>query len=276
MLMRKNIVKIHYIPLAVIGVAAIALVVGLTLTLMQKTAPATNNVGEIYAPNYEVSANNGQPTSFVIRIKPGTKVDTVTATLEYNPADLEYVEADYSGSPFTTQIPAIKSGSTVTMQLALMGGGSVSGDSLIATMKFKSKKDGNHAVKLTAGNAAYNGVSTHPLVAGIAASSTNPNCRGANCVVATTAGQQGQDAKNDSNDSKASLHPVAQALTALGLPGPTSTRAAPWITGIVICIVMAGVIGAYWMIAKHKNFWPYGKKPIKTQGDNYDDQQTGP
>lgn len=267
--MKKLLLRIHHIPFIVIGVAVIALSIGLVLTLLQKSVPARVGTGDIYLTRYEVQAAKDQTVSFTVRISPGTKVDAVTTTLEYNPDDLEYKSTSYEGSPFTTQIPATKQSHTVTVQAARMGGETVSSDSVVAALTFTAKKDGNHAVSLNTGNAAYNGMPTHPLVAGKVVASSADDCNGANC---TAAGISSEDktakaaASQPANGSAVLLSPIEQVLQAAGLNAESARRSAPWVLGLVTCIILALLFGGYLLIAKRRQLWPFVPKSITIQG----------
>ena len=103
--------------------------------------------------------------SFNIRLLTKTPVDTVTATVGYNPDTLQYKDTTYTGSPFNSHIPAItEKSNSVTIQVAKLGGTTVSGDVIVASLLFSVKEDNAKTPVLTAGNSAHAGVALSPFI----------------------------------------------------------------------------------------------------------------
>jgi hypothetical protein len=128
--------------------------------------------GTLYVSPATTSVKNGSNFTASIRLNPGTAVDTVSAVLTYDTAKLTYVSINYSGSPFTTQLPKIESG-RIQVDSALLGG-TVSTDSLVANVTFTAKVgSGSSSLGLT-GNAVNGGTTTNPAVTGGTVNFTTP------------------------------------------------------------------------------------------------------
>lgn len=233
----------HHIPFVVFALAAIIMSAGLVVTLLQKTAPATT--GNIYLASKTAAAKTGEDVSFVVRISPGTTIDTVTATASYDSNVLTFKKATYADSPFSSQIPATQKGNTLTVQAAKLGGKGIKDDSYIATLVFTAKKQGTVNLKLIDGNAALAGVATHPTIDGKVVE-TPPST-----VTASGSGSQ-SGGNSPATTSPAIFRPAQALLSAVGLSTTTAARVAPWLTGLVICIVLAAVTLVVLLIYRHR------------------------
>lgn len=112
---------------------------------------------EFYVTPATTSVTAGQSFAVQVRINPGTTVDTVDVHIGYNPAVLQYVSADSSTSPFTTQVVANGGNGDIALTRTVLAPGSVSSDALIATVTFTALAS-NGTVPLTlTGNVAYQG-----------------------------------------------------------------------------------------------------------------------
>jgi hypothetical protein len=246
--------KPHHIPLIVMGFAVVVLSIGLVMTLLQRQAYVAS--GNMYIAALTQSIAKSEEVRVAVRISPGTRVDTVTASVTYDTDSLTYIKAVYTDSPFTTQIPAKTSGNTVTVQSAKLGGGVVEADALIATLLFTSKKDGASLPMLVYGNAAYAGTATSPTIAGKKADeSKNPLTTAQQ--TATTA--LGTAAQQDSS-TPALFVPFKNLLQSLGTDASTARNAAPWLAGILLSIVLTGAGIAAWFLYKR-----YKKKIVQEE-----------
>lgn len=251
----SRLMKPHHIPIAIIVLAALVLSTGLVLTLIQRPAPAST--GNIYLTTPTVTAEKDAEVRFTLRINPGARIDTVTATVKYDASKLSYKKAEYPDSPFASQIPATNKDSTVTVQVAKLGGQTVESDAFVATLVFTALKSGTHTLDLTAGNAAHAGVATNPALMGKA---VEQPIAGNGAAQAVTAAQASQNSTNSPNNSPLVLatNPVAGALQAIGVSKSAARQAAPWVGGLLALLVVAvlALIGRIIYKKKHETKEP--------------------
>lgn len=214
----------------ILGIIAIVLAAGLVLTLLQKTAPA--NTGNIYVTQASVSASQGAEVRYTLRITPGAAIDTITASAAYDSNDLTFKKAEYTDTPFSSQIPATDKNNVVTVQAAKLGGQTIQTDSFIATLVFTASKSGNHSIDLTDGNAARAGVATHPTVMGKVIEVT-PTRATDNTVTSA--------ADTATTPLATFSAPATALLKTLGVSSKTAEKAAPWVMGLITCLLL-GVI----------------------------------
>lgn len=158
----------RHLPYLIIAVIALALLVGLVMSLLQKDPHTTS--GNLYLTPKTASASKGSDISYTVRLSPDSPVDTVTATLSYDASKLTYKSVSYKNSPFSVQIPAITKSGSVTVQAAQFNG-KITTDSFVASVVFTALDNGSPEVKLV-GNAAYAGVATNPTINGAGGASS--------------------------------------------------------------------------------------------------------
>ncbi len=152
-----------HIAFFMIALVLIAYSVGLVLTLLQKGSLAhTGNL--YYSASNHGRVDKGSDISYTIRLAPGTAVDTITATLNYDPAKLAYKSVSYRDSPFNVQIPAVSKTGSLMIQSAKFNG-LVTQDSFVASVVLTSLDGGLPSVTFT-GNAARAGIATNPSING--------------------------------------------------------------------------------------------------------------
>ena len=139
------------------GVLSIALGVNLSL---KEVHSAT---GSMYMQT-PATAIKGKTVDIAVRINPGgALVDTVTATVGFDPTKFAYSRVSFVDSPFSTQMPTKVTNNSVMVTSSRLGG-TVDADSLVAIMSFTPR---NYETKFQAdfslsGNAAYAGTATDP------------------------------------------------------------------------------------------------------------------
>lgn len=159
-------IPVKYWRWLILSVLILVLAFGVFWLWLQKVPASVNSSsGQItYSWSHDV-VRTGQSTYLSVRISTGVPVDTVMALVEFDPKKLEFTKASYEDSKFTTQIPAINKPDSVMVQSALMGGGTVDGDTAVAKLNFKSKVDHRPSARVT-GNSAKAGVAMNPGVGG--------------------------------------------------------------------------------------------------------------
>lgn len=166
--------KRHYAPfiaLLAFGVLSVALGVNLSL---KDVYSAT---GSMYIQT-PTTAIEGETVNIAIRINPGgAHIDTVTATIGFDAAKFAYSKIDFTGTPFTTQLPTKTTDNSVTVVSSLLGGDTIDQDSLIAIVSFTPRA---YETKFQAdfsltGNAAYAGTATDPAYTNHTFSFTQPS-----------------------------------------------------------------------------------------------------
>lgn len=223
---------------------------GLILSLMQKQALGAS--GNIYVAPIDAISQKGTQVRVVARIVPGTRVDTVTASIKYDTDALTYTKADYTGSPFSSQIPATVKDGIITVQTAKLGGQTVESDALIATLLFVTKKDSTSVPKLIYGNAAFAGTATNPNIEGQAADKTAdplavPSSVSTSNQAKTTKGPNAGVGVNPL------LSPFASLLkSAGGVSSETAKRAAPWLAASTVSIMAGAAIFSWQLYQRHQ------------------------
>lgn len=152
------------------GVLSIALGVNLSLK------DAHSATGSMYMLT-PATAIKGKTVDIAVRINPGgALVDTVTATVGFDPAKFAYSGVNFAGSPFSTQLPTKTTSNNVTVTSSRLGG-TIEQDSLIAVVSFTPR---NYETKFQAdfslsGNAAYAGTATDPATTNHTFTFTQPS-----------------------------------------------------------------------------------------------------
>lgn len=209
--------KKQHVPLIIVTTATTIALLGFLIVVFQRTTPA--GVGNLYTPEKSVSKPANQEVTYTVRINPIKEIDTVTATLTYNPDELTFKSADYKDSPFTVQIPAIKEKGSVTIQAAQFNG-AVKKDALFARVTFTTARSGNHKVTLSKGNAAHAGIATYPALNG-----------------------KTQYAEPTNTATQPSTNPAIRtgelSLRAAGVSAQAAQRGAPWLIAFIVCLLAA-------------------------------------
>lgn len=251
MKIRNLIPKRQHIPYITIGLAALILSVGLVLTFLQTDAPAST--GNAYLEKPTISAKKDETVKYAVRITPGTHIDTVTATVKYDKQRLSFQKAEYTNSPFSSQIPATTADNTITVQSAKLGGETISTDALIAVLVFKAEQSGSQTVTLVDANAARAGIATNPTVMGKIID--RPSATSG----ASAQGSASADTVSDSNASPLAkvvspvTEPIASLLQAAGVSPGTAKRAAIWVVGLLFCAILAAIVVVGRIIYKKKH-----------------------
>jgi len=134
-----------------------------------------------YLQPTSTSVTPGQTFSVAVRINPGTAIDTVDATLTYDPALLQFNAIDGSTSAFPTEVVANGGSGTVLITRTALAPLTVSTDSLIATVSFTALKAGGPSALQLSGNVAYQGnsvsasVTNGSVTVAAPADTTSPN-----------------------------------------------------------------------------------------------------
>ncbi|MGH7238894.1 MAG: hypothetical protein ACREHG_02390 [Candidatus Saccharimonadales bacterium] len=154
--------KMHYRKLkAVLFTFTLALC---TLNWSSYSLAAT---GTIYLSPSSTSVVDGNSFTEALRINPGTSVNAVQATVDYNAGALQF-DSDSIGA-FSTCTQNSGGGGSVTLACAMLGG-STSSDSLIANITFTALiSSGSSSLSISNANAADNGTYTDPGSSGATA-----------------------------------------------------------------------------------------------------------
>lgn len=158
--------------ITVVIIAVVVFVTTLYLVLRNQTPPIQGNV---YLTPASLSFKKDAEVQLNVRMTPGTPIDTVTATLGYDPSLLAYKTVTYNNSPFDSQIPATNTNQKITLQVAKLGGEAVSDDAFVGTVIFTALRDGSTRPTLSAGNAARAGKAVNPNLARKTVSSAATN-----------------------------------------------------------------------------------------------------
>lgn len=141
----------------------------LSVRRLQRATLQPSGTGSIYLTPASSSATQDDNITFGLRINPGTAVTVVQATINFNPAQLEYVSIDASSSPFTVQVQQDTGASSITIVRAILNPSGVSSDSLIANITFTAlASSGTGSLTLSDVNAAFDGSYTNPSASGAA------------------------------------------------------------------------------------------------------------
>ncbi len=128
--------------------------------------------GQIYLTPSSASEEVGSSFNVSLRINPGTNVNTVQATVTYDPSYIEFLSS--SIGVFSSCVTNSGGGGSVTLACAILGS-STSSDSLIDNITFKAvASSGSSVINVTNANAAYAGAWTNPGSAGASITFTSP------------------------------------------------------------------------------------------------------
>ncbi|MFZ1301390.1 MAG: cohesin domain-containing protein, partial [Candidatus Microsaccharimonas sp.] len=134
-------------------------------------------VGSMYLSPASPSVVHDGTVNLTLRISPNTAVTVVEATVNFNPASLQYVGINTSSSPFDTSIQQTVSSNNIKIARAKLDANGISSDSLIAVISFKAiPYSGTSPVTLSAANAAFNGSYTNPGLVNATVSFTAGSC----------------------------------------------------------------------------------------------------
>lgn len=128
-----------------------------------ESAPAKND--KIYLDYTQNVYARGDSIHVAVRIATKQPVDTATATVRYDNSAVEYVATKYSTEQFDSQLPAITAEDTVTVQAARLGGATVTGDVVFATLTFTAKERTAPKFIINSADAARAGTSIEPYFA---------------------------------------------------------------------------------------------------------------
>jgi hypothetical protein len=149
-----------------------ALTIG-TLVAPLFTVQAFAATGSIYLTPTSSSIQIGNAETLSLRINPGTNVDGVQATVNFNSLNLRLNSVDTSSSPFSTTLQKTIGSNSVTLAVGTLVSGGISSDSLIATLNFTAlTSSGSSSLTVTNANATSTGSYTNPSASGATVSFT--------------------------------------------------------------------------------------------------------
>ena len=155
-----------------IKTALILLLLVAAITISSLSGHSAAATGEIYIVPSPSSVQIGGDTTISLRIRPGILVNAVQATINYDPAALEFLSSSVSAFPDCTVDSG--GGGTVSLACAILAG-NVSSDSLIANATFQALEgSGTTALSVTGANAADDGTWTNPSTSGTSVTLTSP------------------------------------------------------------------------------------------------------
>lgn len=150
-----------------------SIALGVNLSLKE----AHSATGSMYMQTPAASIT-GKTVDIAVRINPGgAHIDTVTATVGFDPTKFTYSSVSFVGSSFTTQLPTKTTNDSVTITASLLGGTTIDKDSLIARVSFTPRifeTSFQSDFSLT-GNAASAGTATDPAYSNSTFAFTQPS-----------------------------------------------------------------------------------------------------
>lgn len=151
-------------------------------------------LGSIYLTPASPSVVHGSNVTLGLRISPGTAVAVVQATVNFDPAKLQYVGISTNASPFDASVQQTVGASSITIVRAKLDPSGIATDSLIANITFKALPySGSSVVTLSGADAAFNGTYTSPGTGNATITFTPGSCPAGqtgtppNCQTATPA-----------------------------------------------------------------------------------------
>jgi hypothetical protein len=129
---------------------------------------------QLYLAPASTTVEAGGTFNVSVRLDPGTTVDGVTATLNYDPALLQYVAVDATGSAFTVALPTSTTENSVTVSRGIFAPETVSTDGLVATVSFKALAATSSTALQLSGNTSWNGAYLNPAAIGGSVIITSP------------------------------------------------------------------------------------------------------
>ncbi len=120
------------------------------------------STGNIYLSPLNNSLIISNQLDLSLRINPGTTINSVQATINFDPHYLTFVSSSNNNSTFSSCLSDTKTASSVSITCAILGG-SISSDSLIKTLVFNTITTGSTTLSITNSLSANNGVSYYPV-----------------------------------------------------------------------------------------------------------------
>lgn len=123
------------------------------------------STGNVYLSPATDSLIVSNQLNLSVRINPATAINTVQATINFDPHYLTFASSTNNGSPFSSCLPDTLTASSVSITCAILGG-STSTDSLIKTLTFNTISIGSTSLSITNSLSANNGTSYYPTNSG--------------------------------------------------------------------------------------------------------------
>ena len=155
------------------------------------------NTGNLYLSPATSSVLVNDNFDLTLRFAPGTTVDGVQATLNYDATKMQFVSLDSAGSPFDTVLGAQTGGSgTVNIAQGNLSGG-VSTDALVVKVTFKALAGTGSGTVTITGNATKAGTYTNPTTTAATVNFATPDTTAPSTAV--TAPAAGANILNTTN-----------------------------------------------------------------------------
>ena len=200
-----------------------ALFASLITSMLQTRVMAAGSIYLTPASQTTVVNNN---LTVNLRINPGTPVTVVQATVNFDPAKLQYVSINSSNSPFDASVQQTVGGSSIQISRAKLDANGISTDSLIASITFKAlPSSGSSSITLSNANAAFNGTYTNPGASGATVTFSPGSCPSGqtgtppNCITPA--------APTQTKPSTTKPTTTAPSTTTPTTPKPTESQPAP-------------------------------------------------
>ena len=187
-------------------------------------ASANAPANSLYLSSSASSVQAGGTFVVSLRVNPGMSIDTVTANVGYNAAVVSLVGVTCAGAPLSAFPSCPGSGNPVSFTAADLGG-SVSTDTLVAQLTFKTLVSSGTASFTLSGNDATAGSAHNPSASGTSVSISPPPCPAGysgiypNCVAPPP---------TPTNSTPSTPHPstTPPSSSKSGSPTPTKTPTA--------------------------------------------------
>lgn len=130
-------------------------------------------VGQLYVTPAVTTIQQNENFTVSLRLTPGIAVDGIEATMKYDPAVLQFVSVDGTGSPFDTEIQSMGGAGTVKIARGTFSAAIIT-DSLVANVTFKALTVSSQTSVSITGNATSAGQTTDPVAVSAVVSVFSP------------------------------------------------------------------------------------------------------
>jgi len=200
--------------------AFVACSVIMAMTVFLWTGHSSAAGGLLYLSPSSSSVQVGSNLTLQLRINPGTTINSVEATISYDPSALSFISS--TPSFFATCVQNSGGGGNINLSCASLAN-STSSDTLVSTLQFQALAgSGSSAVTLTSGNAAY-GTYTNPGLQSASVSFTSPAPPASSGGGSSSGGSSGTTSHVSHTSSPSSTQPVASsAPSTTPAPAPST------------------------------------------------------
>ena len=129
------------------GFVLVFAAVGIYALTLSRAAPkakpgggTTSGSAQLYLADVPADVTAGSTVTVAVRLNPPSNVDGVESTITYNPSQLQFVAINSTDSAFPAKLMETGGSGTVQITRGIFAPNTISTDSLVSTVSFKTLK----------------------------------------------------------------------------------------------------------------------------------------